>query len=117
MATNSKAATTNGTTNQARIRTRRALLASSQARRLATRWLRESVTKLTVQTGVALTGTRRESLTNVAAKSTASHGFETAASSAASSDASDQPLSSLAMPGKGQQRKISFFRLSRDFMC
>src|SRR5208282_2669611 len=80
--TSNEAATRGGIMNQARTCTRRALLASSQARRLATRWLRESVTKPTVQTGGASTGTRRDSLTNAAARSTASQGLETAASSA-----------------------------------
>src|SRR5580693_8872226 len=74
METSTEAATANGTTNQVRIRTRRALLDSSQVRRRATRWLRDPATRPMEQTGASSTGTRRESLTSAAARSTACDG-------------------------------------------
>ena len=101
MLTNNEVATANGITNQVRIRTLRALLASSQRRRRSTRSLRELVTKPTAQTGTASTGTRRESLINAAAKSTASRRLRDGRHHRRRvSDAFDQALSSFAILGK-----------------
>src|SRR6202011_2084320 len=52
-----------------------------------------------------------------AARTTASFGFDTAESSAASSAACDHALSKFAIPGNGQNRKTSFFRLPQERMC